>query len=437
MLLSLIVVWTLIHRALGAILPLYASDEGTYYTSIEFGNQPLYLLVDTGSPRTWVVTNQTVCYGPSESRISCSMTFGKPYVRSSTYTPYKGLDNQTRLTYGDGSSTIGVFGYEDLTVGNIKIPQARIIIATLQLTTTGALWPASGILGLGPDYALTQGRLDTLSATESNALDPLPYALAKPRFAQYARQTAAPGEEILTRIWNGTGIPAYIGLSMSRTAENHTANGTAGVLTIGERLDLSDPYINATGHGDDDVFAEVSLIKEYSYSQNDYIYAHHTINSTGITIGRGRDAILYPFEPSSPTYYGGGGYADINVIVDSGTSANYIPSLHASFINALFEPRAYRALGLWFVDCNATPPDVAVNIADSDFYINPLDMIIEVQFQNKSSACASAFQETDYSFGIYGQPFLKNVYTETYSESYDGPEAASMWIASREHYAVE
>lgn len=415
------VLFAAILTAVSAVqLPLYKfEDKNLWYAAVEIGAQSKYLLVDTGSPWTWTVTNSTVCYEPLiGGRTRCSTLFGTPYSPSSTLTRYNGTENEARISYADLSVVRGSYAFEDLTLApGFSVDQAPIVLANSAVMSS--IWPGSGIFGLSPE--LPQG--DEFHATpEALALHQIPSSrqdllLSRPQ----GRNTAASSQRdtVLTQIFNDTTIPAYFGLALSR-ATNDSFSG--GLLTIGESADISDPYINATGPGG---YVQVPLEPFQTSPGSTPIYVDYSTNITGITFGRNRaTAEIYTFSDTEDTPF----------TFDSGTEINLVPNIHAALVGSRFDPPAYLDHDLWFVACDATPPAVGVAIADELFHINALDMVVRKEALNRTTVCLSAFQG-DYQFRILGSPFLKNVYVETYQPEFVGEESASMWIAARESYA--
>ena len=227
----------------------------------------------------------------------------------------------------------------------------------------------------------------------------------------------SPHEGILTNVYNNTDLEAFFGLAMSRASQNST---WGGILSIGERLDISEPYINATGS-----FTSVPMEPYTTYS-GEQLYIDYSCNASVLAFGRNpSSAEIYPFGFESE---------DTKFVFDSGTEVNFVPHIHAALVAGRFDPPGYLSDDLWFVECDATPPsDVAVVFNDEPFFINPLDMVVHKEARNRTELCLSAFQG-DYRMRILGSPFLKNVYIEAYRAEYVGEDSATIWIAAREDY---
>lgn len=390
-----------------------------WFANVGFGNQTQYLLVDTGSPWTWTVTNDTVCYDALVGgRTRCSAIFGIPYAPSSTLVRYNGTDNQARYSYADLSVVRGTYGFENMVFGgSFSLDQVPFVLATTTVMTS--MWPGTGIFGLSPDLSADA---DFTASLEDISLRQIPSTrsdllISRPQHPNAAAVAAdSPRDSVLTDIFNHTNLPAFFGLAMSRTSANST---WGGLLTIGESLDISLPYVNATGP-----YVQVPL-EPYVSSTGASSYTSYITNATALAIGRDRR--------TTETYAFTNG-ADTPFLFDSGHEVNFVPHIHAALIASRFNPPGYLDRDSWFVDCDATPPaDVALIIYDEPFYINPLDMVLRKEATNRTTVCLSAFQG-DYQSKVLGSPFLKNVYVETFREDYVGEESATMWIASREFY---
>ena len=109
----------------------------------------------------------------------------------------------------------------------------------------------------------------------------------------------------------------------------------------------------------------------------------------------------FPFgEPSDKT--------QVQVIIDTATTNIYLPASTADAVNALFSPPLlYKGNnGNYYVKCDATPPRFGVKIGFETFFVNPLDMIINLGDNNCISGVA-AIGEGGSS--VLGYTFLKNV----------------------------
>jgi hypothetical protein len=98
-------------------------------------------------------------------------------------------------------------------------------------------------------------------------------------------------------------------------------------------------------------------------------------------------------------------------IVDSGTTLIYTPTSVAKAINAAFKPAA-RYLSdeeAYFVECSATPPAFAVDIAGTSFTVNPTDLIYQDVVDPNTGYCLTGVQDGGSGPYILGDVFLQNV----------------------------
>jgi hypothetical protein len=403
------------------VLPLhYNRDVQSYYATVTIGTQNLSLLVDTGAPQTWLATNETKCQDPfgASGFTRCSTIVGTPYVHGRSYQPYDGFDNETSLQYADGSTVEGYRGFDDVRLNGHAVTGVPLISA-LELNML-PIWPACGIMGLSPRLPdnFLGSKFNTIRAqTPSVVVD------SRPRFALPDDQPqAGPSDTLLDTIFNQTDLSPYFGLALSRAGNHSARSHQAGVLTIGESAALSSSKINVTAPYVS-VPLEPYLISSGFGQEETYAYLDYSVNVSALLISHGDDdPDVYFFGDDETT-----------TIIDSGTSVNYIPEIHAAYVAALFKPPGRRYAELFFVNCDAEAPEIGLGIGAQPFFMNPKDMILEVELVNRTTACLSAFQYAP-GFSLLGQPFLRNVYTEVYREEYNGPEAATMWVASRPYY---
>lgn len=94
------------------------------------------------------------------------------------------------------------------------------------------------------------------------------------------------------------------------------------------------------------------------------------------------------------------------VIIDSGTSLNYLPEDVVRKVAALYSPPADYdpAYGLYTVSCSAKPPLFGVAISKKVFYINPVDLVI----QAGDNICVTGVQGNGGGYVILGDVFMRN-----------------------------
>jgi hypothetical protein len=111
------------------------------------------------------------------------------------------------------------------------------------------------------------------------------------------------------------------------------------------------------------------------------------------------------------------------MIVDSGTTAMFLPTYLANQINKAFNPPAICDNGgNCYVSCNAVAPQLTFRIGTSSIPINPVDLVLDnVVFSaddpeenylpdNWNRVCSSGVSPSGpSSFYVLGDVFLKNV----------------------------
>ncbi|KAK7707101.1 hypothetical protein SLS64_007310 [Diaporthe eres] len=105
-------------------------------------------------------------------------------------------------------------------------------------------------------------------------------------------------------------------------------------------------------------------------------------------------------------------YRKIAYNIDSGTPFICVPTDTANYIADLYIPPAKynAAYGVYFVDCDAIAPDVAVVINDTPFWLNPEDLVMGRLTPSQNQSCYSAVTDCGWT-GPYtlGTVFLQNV----------------------------
>ncbi len=87
-----------------------------------------------------------------------------------------------------------------------------------------------------------------------------------------------------------------------------------------------------------------------------------------------------------------------------------LPESIVEDVNSQFSPPATNDTGIWIVPCNATAPNVTIQIAGTEFTINPVDLLA---LPRDGGICSSGFQVgpitgTGLPF-ILGDVFMLNV----------------------------
>jgi hypothetical protein len=215
--------------------------------------------------------------------------------------------------------------------------QAIVSIATEISTTTGDP-KTSGLIGLGYP-ALTSGFNETTG-------EPIPYY------------------PIVTRMWNA-GLIEENSFSLALSADG----GQLAFGTLPPGVEYQTPWASAAINPD--------------IIDGTAIYTRYQIDAAWSYAGTDEDDITS------------------NLLMDSGSTLNYVPTDVANAVNALFQPPVNDDGS---VDCNAIAPAFGPVIGGCEFLINQEDMF----FQNSDGSCSSAILASD-DFFLMGDAFLRSV----------------------------
>ena len=333
-----------------------------YTTEIEFGAETFTAVIDTGSSDTWLVENNFTCTKGAQS--ACE--FGTTYTRSSTFSP---IPNENfEISYADGEFLNGIFGKEKVTLAGVTVNDQQVAIVEEGSWTGDGV--SSGVLGLA--FPANTRAFTGTSYSADSAANQITY------------------QPIFTSMYTEGSVPPLFSLALER-------DGT-GKLAIGGTPDVqyvpvfaSSPFQLLTTSGTTSGKTEYTF---YSITTNGFEYQSAQSNWN---LG---SWLTYFGNPNDPS--------QVQVLIDSGTTVNYLPTNIANAVNALFEPAATYSsqIGYYTVPCNAKAPEFGVKIGQETFYVNPEDMIIRLS----ASTCISGVSATGAGGNsILGHVFLKNV----------------------------
>lgn len=354
-------------------------------TEIGVGTENFTVVVDTGSSDTWLVKTGFAC---SKGTTEAACQFGHTYDPSSTFEP---VDNENfEFSYTDGEYLFGPYGKEQVTVAGVTVKDQQI--ATVQSANWNGDGVSSGVLGLG-----FPGNTGAYSGASQISDGPDTHIQYNPFF------TSATTE--------GSVAPLF-SLALSRDA-------TGGMLAIGGLPPVA--YVPVFASTPFQLLA-ASSTSASAGAKPDYTF--YTITTNGFEY---QSAQKNWNVGSWLTYFGNPNDASqVQVIVDSATTVNYLPQVTADRVNALFEPAAtYDAtLGYYTVDCNAKAPEFGVRIGQEIFYVNPTDNIIKLN----AKGCITGIART----GTGGKSTLGTVFLKSVLAVFD-IGAGQMRFAAREY----
>ena len=353
-------------------------DSGqVFFAPITVGDQTFQVIVDTGSSDTWLVRTGFQCVNSSTnanvSESACD--FGPTYTPSSTF---RQIANENFNTdYGDGSFVAGIAGYDDVTLAGITVKDQEIGVVDYAGFAADGI--ESGLIGLAFP-SLTSIYLGT-NDSHDGVYNQVEY------------------NPLFTNMYTKGGIPPIFSLAITR--------GTwGGTLAIGGLPNVAHESTFATSPfqlisaqaGTFGPIDNTTVIPQFQY----YTITIQGYQVAGKYYGQQVGTFSYnvfgpPDDPETE-----------QVIVDSGTTLNYVSDDVAQVTNLLFDPpAAYSAKdNVYYVDCDATPPQFGVDIGGQIFLTNRDDMIIDEGYGSCITGITNA--GTDF-IGILGDVFLKNV----------------------------
>ena len=329
----------------------------TFVTTVQFGTQSFQAIVDTGSSDTWVINNGFQCQdltsGADVSASTCN--FGPVYKKDSTF---KQIPNENfHQAYTSGETLTGILGTENITVAGISVPKQEIALVNSAAYNGDGI--SSGLLGLGfpantRAYSGTNPLLDTVST----------------------QQIYNP---IFTSMYSTANVPPVFSLALLRSGGGQLAFG--GLPPVKYTNDFaSSPFQILQTASPDGTVQVASAYTFYTISVNGF-----AVPGASVTVNQ-----------TAP-----------QMIVDSGTTQNYLPKTVADAVNAQFTPAPdYEdSTGDYIVQCTSVAPSFGVVIGEKTFTVDPRDMII-----NTGERCISSVAATgDDGTSILGHSFLKNV----------------------------
>ena len=333
-------------------------------TEIEVGGETFTVVIDTGSSDTWLAETGYTCVKGAQA--ACEL--GATYNKTATFQPV--ANENFAISYSDGEFLTGSYGTEKVTVAGITVKNQQIaVVNTADWNGDGV---SSGVLGLSfPANTKAYSGNNVGADTTANQVDYNPF---------------------FTSAYTEGNVAPLFCLALSREE-----NG--GMLSIGGLPPV--PYVP--------IFASTPfqvLTATGTGSAGNPDYTFYTITTNGFEYKGAQSNwnlgswLTYFGYPNDPT--------QVQVIIDTGTTVNYLPASIADEVNALFEPPAtYNSgLGYYTVPCDAKAPEFGIRIGPEIFYINPADNIIRLS----QTICITGVQVTGQGGNsILGHVFLKNV----------------------------
>ena len=324
---------------------------------MKLGTQSFQAVVDTGSSDTWVVQNGYQCSEPSSGDIAPTSTcnFGPTYQKSSSFNQ---IPNENfHQAYTDGESLSGILGTESVTVAGITVPNQEIgVVNSAAYNGDGV---SSGLLGLG-----FPANTRAYSGTDAE---------------QDSAQTQKIYNPLFTNMYSQGNLSPLFSLALDRSGGGQLAFGGLPPVSYTNSFASAPFQILQTSSPDGQI-------------QNTTSYTFYTITVDGFTVGGASSAV----NGTAP-----------QMIIDSGTTQNYVPENVADAVNYAFDPPPFYkdSSGDYIISCTSKPPTFGVVIGGKTFTVDPKDMII-----NEGGRCISGVAATGTSgTSVLGHSFLKNV----------------------------
>ncbi|KAL2293736.1 hypothetical protein FJTKL_05552 [Diaporthe vaccinii] len=263
-----------------------------------------------------------------------------------------------------GNQTInGTLGLMDVTVGGLRVTSQTVGLAA-NTTRWYGRGPSSGVLGLAYP-GLTKAFIDSDSGADPVLYPPV----------------------ISNMNMVGDGVMEG-GFSL---ALNRPGSGEDGGVIVFGGVPYDVPGVDWNSTAQTDII--VAVVDNEPASRPDYSF--YTIISD---VWLFEDTVL---EDRKIAYN-----------IDSGTPFICVPTDTANYIaDSYIPPAKYNAAyGVYFVNCDAIAPDVAVVINDIPFWLKPEDLVMGRLTASQNQSCYAAFTDCGWTGPyILGNVFLQNV----------------------------
>ncbi|KAI4860082.1 acid protease [Hypoxylon rubiginosum] len=326
-----------------------------YIMQVGIGPETYYMIPDTGSSDTWIISEGFTCldpyYGFEMNQEECG--FG-PLFKGEF--PDGKIENQNlNISYLSGDYLNGQMGFANITVANVTVPKQQFSL--VNVAAFGGDGVSSGILGLG-----LRGLTSAFTGNDprNDGIDNL---------VNYSPLIETMGASMAA--------DPILSFAMSRN-ENRSFIAFGGVPPVktGEYTSVPIQKGITTGGRTDYFYYDVE-IDSMSWSSS-------TVNQTATNLPK--------------------------MVVDSGTTINLFPQSVAAAINAAYSPAGRREDSMiWSVPCDAVPPTLDIVIGGKAIRTHPSSMILPETAAEGSNQCLSgigAGQEGSY---ILGDTFMQEI----------------------------
>ncbi|KAI5865553.1 aspartic peptidase domain-containing protein [Durotheca rogersii] len=330
-------------------------NQVEYIMKVGVGAEAYYMIPDTGSSDTWVISEGFKCLDPSYGievpQEECG--FG-PLFRGEF--PDGRIDSQNlNISYMSGEYLNGPMGFANITVANVTVPKQQF--ALVNVAAFGGDGISSGILGLGlrgltASFTGNDPRNDSIDNLVNYS--PLIETMGKSKVAD-----------------------PVVSFAMSRD-ENRSFIAFGGVPPV------------KTGE-----YTAVPIQKRTTYSgKTDYFYYDIKIDSMSWS-----SKTVKQTATNLP-----------NILVDSGTTINLFPRQVAAAINRAYSPPGQQEDSMiWSVACDAVPPVLDIVIGGRPIRTHPSSMILPETAIPGTNICLSGIGAGQSGSYILGDTFMQEI----------------------------
>ncbi|KAJ3801452.1 aspartic peptidase domain-containing protein [Lentinula aff. detonsa] len=353
-----------------------------YLTNVTFGEQDFLLIVDTGSSDTWAPQIGFACFDLDNNPVPQSQcAFGTSgYDTNASTTFVADPDTNFNIEYGDGEFLTGTVGFDTVTVANMVVTNQEIGVVT------NAAWEGdgfdTGLMGLASPN-LTSVFKGTNPDDDEFPQTQIPY---NPVFYSAVQQGVVSNPFFSVALDRGS----FAAQNSSDLDQNLGFIAFGGIAPV----DVTDTAVTVPVQG----YNAASFLPENGSSVT-YFYYTVDVESMSFT---GNDKVFGTTN---------------NIILDTGTTLDYVPTQVADAFAAAFDPPAVKNedFGVYEVVCSATVPEFTVDIGGVTFTVDPADNLLPLGIQDDegNDLCASGTFDggpaEEGNIFILGDTFLHNV----------------------------
>jgi aspergillopepsin I len=300
--------------------PIHNALNVVYLTNVTVGGQDFKLVLDTGSSDTWVVSDPFQCREGERRPVQESYCkLSKHYTKTATFRP---TDLKMKTAYADGEMLEGEIGYDNVSIGGVAVNSAIGLVHDANWNGDGQ---SSGLLGMAFP-TITRA----FNGKQVQRYDPVFFSMHKQGL-----------------------VPPVFSVALGRHNEE------PGALSLGGLPDTS----------------IVQFSKEFASAPMEYLRIR---SKNGAPAEEQRT--MYIATVQSFTINGVNVPVSTRLVVDTGTTFSYIPSVVVEAIKAAWSPPLRPVVnappGMFLAPCDSTPPKIKLNFNGRSVEINGQDLFV-------------------------------------------------------------